>query len=319
MQTEFFIKYNGLPEYDNSNIDLGDLGKSLVAFDSLIKDLSHIFRVQTEIEIYATSHREGSHIVDLVFRVHESFKSLPIDSPEHLIEFLKIASDQLAGEAIEFFNDIKDLHKTVNDYGSKYPVNITLFALLIPWIFQIVRKQRKNALPADQKISERIARELFKIIHKNKFGEFIKPIINESSKAIELSPDRNFERAVTKIDESNFEDYLGKDTEILPELKDGNNYKLSGEITSLKSTRGDSLTFHYINKEKGYNLDLFPPTGKTTKEYTPYYKENVEVDVTVERYSFFKKPKLHLIDISFKQHQLDFSRNKPTIDQAVEA
>lgn len=215
MQTEFFIKYNGLSEYDNSNIAL-------------------------------------------------------------------------------------------NDYGVKYPVDIALFALIIPWLFKIVRKQRKNELPTDPKISERIARELYKIIRKNKIGEFIKPITNESVKVIELSPDRSFQRDVAKIDDSNFEDYLGIDTEILPELEDGKDYKLNGEITSLKSTRGDSLTFQYINKEKEYNLDLFPPSGKTTKEFTQYYKENVEIAATVERYSLYKKPKLHLMDISFKQQHLDF-------------
>ena len=306
MEANFFIKYYGMSEHDDSSVALSHLGKSLVAFDALVKDFGHLFRVQTEIEIFATSHREGSHIVDLVFKIHESFHSLPIDTKDHLLEFLKIANAELVENALGFFNDMRDLHKTVNDYAAKYPLNIALFALIIPWLFKIVKKQRNNEIPADPKVPERIARELYKIIRKNHFGEFIDPVVNESVKAIEISPDRNFKINTAKIDDSNFEDYLGTDTEILPELEDGSEYELRGEITSLKSTRGDSLTFKYIYKEKEYNLDLFPPTGKTTKDYTPYYKEPVAITATVERYSLYKKPKLHLVEISFIQTSLGF-------------
>jgi len=306
METKFFVKYNGISKHDDSIVALHDFGESLVAFDTLVKDFGHIFRIQAEIEIYATSHREGSHIVDLIFRIHESFNSLPIDTVEHLLEFLKIAGEELFENASRFFSDLKEFHKTVNDFGAKYPIDIAFFALIIPWLFKIVRKQRNNELPTDPKIPERIAKELYKIIRKNRFGYFINPIVNETAKSIEVSSDRAFIKNTTKIDDGNFEDYLGTDTEILPELIDGNEYDLRGEITSLKSTRGDSLTFQYSKKEKSYNLDLLPPEGKTTKAYTQYYKEFVDILALVERHSFFKKPKLHLLDISFIQYPLDF-------------
>ena len=61
MKSEFFIKYDGISEYDNSSVALHDFGESLVAFDTLVKDFGQIFRIQAEIEIYVTSHREGSH------------------------------------------------------------------------------------------------------------------------------------------------------------------------------------------------------------------------------------------------------------------
>lgn len=317
METKFFIKYDGISKYDNSSVALHDFGESLVAFDTLVKDFGHIFRIQAEVEIYATSHREGSHIADLIFRIHESFNSLPIDSVEHLLEFLKIAGEQLFEIAYEFFTDLKDFHKTVNDFGTKYPVDIALFALIIPWLFKIVRKQRNTEFPADPKLSDRIAKELYKIIRKNRFGSFINPIVNETAKSIEVSSDRAFLKNTMKVDDSNFEDYLGTDTEILPELIDGNEYDLRGEITSLKSTRGDSLTFQFLKKEKSYNLDLLPPEGKTTKAYTQYYKEVVDISALVERRSIFKKPKLHLLDISLAQYPLDF-KNGESSNHSVE-
>ena len=310
MKAEFFIKYDGILEYNDSSVALRDFGESLVAFDALVKDFGQVFQIQAEIEIYATSHREGSHIVDLIFQIHESFNSLPIDSVEHLLEFLKIAGDQLFENALQFFNDLKDFHKTVNDFGSKHPVDIALFVLIIPWLFKIARKQRNNEMPADPKLSERIAKELYRIIRKNRFGSFINPLVNETAKSIEVSPDRFFKKNTAKIDDSNFEDYLGTDTEILPKLIDGNEYELRGEITSLKSTRGDSLTFQYPHKDKSYNLDLLPPPGKTTKAYTQYYKELVEISASVERHSLFKKPKLRLLDISFTQYSFDFKNGK---------
>lgn len=310
MEAKFFVKYDSASKYDDSSVALHDFGESLVAFDTLVKDFGQMFRIQAEIEIYASSHREGSHIVDLIFRVHESFDSLPIDSVGHLLEFLKITGEQLFENASRFFGGIKDLHKTVNDFGAKYPIDIALICLIIPWLFKITRKQRKNELPADPKLSERIAKELYKIIQKNRFGHFINPIVNETAKSIEVSPDRNFIKNTTKIDNTNFEDYLGTDTEILPELIDGNKYDLRGEITSLKSTRGDSLTFQYSKKDKAYNLDLLPPSGETTKSYTQYYKELVNISALVERHSVFKKPKLHLLDISLTQYPLDFKNSK---------
>ena len=172
METMFFVKYSGISEYDRSSVALHDFAESLVAFDTLVKDFGNIFRIQAEIEIYATSHREGSYIVDLIFRIHESFSSLPIDSVDHLLDFLRIVGDKLFENACIFFNDFKNLHKTVNDFGAKYPVDIALLAFIIPWLFKIARKQRNNELPIDTKLSERIAKELYNIIRKNRFGNF---------------------------------------------------------------------------------------------------------------------------------------------------
>jgi hypothetical protein len=101
---------------------------------------------------------------------------------------------------------------------------------------------------------------------------------------------------------------LTVDNEILPDLVNGLEVVLDGEITSLKSTRGDSLTFQWIDSGTVYNLELFPSSGKNTKNYVKFYKEKVRVTAVVERVSMYKKPKLHLLEIEHVQFSLDLDQ-----------
>ncbi|MDZ4184659.1 MAG: hypothetical protein U1D97_06730, partial [Desulfuromonadales bacterium] len=156
---------------------------------------------------------------------------------------------------------------------------------------------------------QRIAKELYGLIKRNGFKGLVSPIVNETAVEIEISPNRNFRGVSAKIDEGNFEDYLTADNEILPDFVNGLEVVLEGAITSLKSTRGDSLTFQYIDAGNVYNLELFPPNGKNTKNFVRFYKENVRVFATIERISMYKKPKLHLLEIEQVQINLDFNSN----------
>lgn len=147
---------------------------------------------------------------------------------------------------------------------------------------------------------------MYGLIKRNGFKGFISPIVNETAGEIQISPDRNFMFGSARINDTNFEDYLTAENEILPDFVNGVEVVLEGEITSLKSTRGDSLTFQYIDSGTVYNLELFPPNGKNTKNYVKFYKEKVRVTATVERISMYKKPKLNLIDIEQIQASFDF-------------
>jgi len=308
MKAELYIKYTGSDPRDDSNIPLSDLGKSLISFERIVNDLSEIFGIDTKVEVLATTHREGSHIVDLLLQVSDTFDSLPFDSPEHFLEFLKFANEEAWRQASSFLVDLKEIHRTVNDYCAKNPADLGLFALLIPGLFALVRMQRKTPSPVDPNMSDRIAKQVYKLIEKNKFGKFVNPIAEESASAIEISSDKKFKKNSTRIDASNFEEYMGKDSEILPEFIDGDECLITGKITSLKSTRGDSLTFHFKSKEKTYNLDLFPEADKTTKNYVEYYLEEVILTARIERTSIFKKPKLHLININLVQQELNLEK-----------
>jgi hypothetical protein len=308
MKTELYIKYTGSDSRDDSNIPLSDLGKSLISFERIVNDLSEIFGIDAKVEVLATTHREGSHIVDLLLQISDAFDSLPFDSPEHFLEFLKFANEEAWRHASEFLTDLKEIHRTVNDYCAKYPADLALLALLIPGLFALVRKQRKTPVPVDPNMSDRIAKQVYKLIEKNKFGQFVKPIAEESATSIDISSDKNFRKNTTRIDTNNFEEYMGKDSEILPEFINGDERSIAGSITSLKSTRGDSLTFHFKTSEKTYNLDLFPEADKTTKNYVKFYLEEVNLTARVERTSLFKKPKLHLINIELLQQELDIEK-----------
>lgn len=308
MKAKLYIKYTGSNPEDDSSIPLSDLGKSLISFERIITDISDLLGISTKVEVLATTHREGSHIIDLLLQVSESIDYLPFDSPEQFLEFLKLANDELWRQATEFLNDLKEAHRTINDFGSKHPVDLTLLALLIPWLLSIVRKQRETPLSVDPKMSDRIAKQVYRLIEKNRFGMFVKPISEETAQSIDVSTDKNFKRNSTRIDSHNFEEYMGKDTEILPDLLHDSEHVFTGSITSLKSTRGDSLTFHFLSRGKAYNLDLYPQPLKTTKNYTHLYQEQVRLVARVERNSMFKKPKLHMINIEKLQQELDLEQ-----------
>ncbi|GAG20721.1 unnamed protein product, partial [marine sediment metagenome] len=250
------------------------------------------------VEVVATSRREGSLIVDTLVNIQEVADQLPIVSTDHLLDFLRLCSEETWQTAIAFFNDISEIHDTINDYFRKYPLNLALFVGLVPLLLRLARRQKKSPEPSDKKVPERIAKELYMLVQRNGFGQAVFPIVNETAVSIEVSTDPQFHKHFDKIDHANVENLLGRENEILPELRDGHDCQLKGEITSLKSTRGDSLTFHLEQEDKTYNLDLLPPEGKTTKSYTQFYKEHVSIKATVKRVSLYKKPKLHLGEIA---------------------
>ena len=307
MNSEIFLRYVGTYTEDDSEIPLSDLGKSLISFERLTKEFASICRLNGEIVITATPSREGSHIVDAVLHIKTSLGQLPFDSAEHLIEFLKIASEVTYDQTIDYFKDINKIHEDLNYYFATYPFDITLFSLAIAKLIKWAKKQKTTPLPVEEDLPKRIAKELHSLINKNGFKGYVYPIINETVSSIEMSPDRNFGTATARIDEKNFESYLTEENEILPELVNGEQATLDGEITSLKSTRGDSLTLHYEDGGKTYNLDLLPEAGKTTKSYIQFYKEKVRVSAFVERDSMYKKPKLELGEIELIQATLDFT------------
>jgi len=291
---------------NDSEIPLSDLGKSLASFEKLVGDLVKICRINGDVVVTATVSREGSHIVDTIVHINGTIGQLPFDTPEYLIQFLKLVGDDSWQKVSEYFSDLNNFREGLNCYFSKYPVDLAILSGVIVYLIEKAREQKFNPLPEDKELPKRIAKELYGLIKRNGFKGFISPIVNESAGEIEISPTRDFTVGGAKINETNFEDYLTDENEILPDFVNGVEIVLEGEITSLKSTRGDSLTFQYIDSGTVYNLDLFPPNGKNTKNYVRFYKEKVRVTAIVERVSMYKKPKLHLINIEQIQISIDF-------------
>jgi hypothetical protein len=306
MNAELFLKYSGSYTENDSEIPLSDLGKSLVSFENLVTDLIKICRINGDVVVTATTTREGSHIVDTIIHINGAVGQLPFDSPEYLIQYLKLVGDESWRIATNFFNDLNNVRDGLNSYFSQRPVDFAALSGLIAYLISKAQEQKHTPIPKDNELPKRIAKELYGLIKRNGFKGFIAPIVNETAGEIQISPDRDFKFGSARINDTNFEDYLTAENEILPDFVNGVEVVLEGEITSLKSTRGDSLTFQYLDLDNVYNLELFPPKGKTTKNYVKFYKEKVRVTATVERISMYKKPKLHLLCIEQIQASFDF-------------
>ena len=304
INSSIHLRYKGVDNNDDSCLDLTDLGKSLVGFDKLLRELVKITKVNGEVSIKATAFRDGSVIVDLLIRLQEFADQIPFDRVNDLLDYLKLANDIAWEEAVHFFQEISSKSKSLYDYFSKHPVELAGLSIVLVQLIELAKNNKNQPCLDCEKIPKRIAFELFKLIQKKRgFKTALKPLIEDKASSIEVSSDRKFKRRVS-INQSNFHEYLGEEEKILPQLENGNIYPLLGEIRSLKSTRGDSFTFKYVYKNKTYNLDLFPPDGVSTKKYTDYYKEKVFVEAEVVRTSLYKRPKLKLHSIDFQQQKL---------------
>lgn len=305
MNPNLFIRFKGIDREHDSEVDLAELGESLMGFDSLFRNFGEIIRVEGQLEIKATATKEGSVIVDLVARLQHG--TIPFESIDNYLNFLKIAGDSTWHEAVKFFNSIDGAHKTLNDWVAKYPLDFAAFAYLLGKAFEkLLKKAKKNKNKPDYSDSElprHIADELHKLIKHHAFRKVLKPIVEDKAQSIEISSDRNF-TLPAKIDQENFQDYLAEDAQILPHLENGTTHTLKGEVTSLKGTRGDSLTFHMRHGKETFNLDALPGEGLTSKAYRQFYQETVQIVATVIRDSFYKKPKLRIQKIELNQSEL---------------
>lgn len=304
MRAPLYFRYTGIEETSASEIPLEDLGRSLIGFDHVIKDLARVIRLNGVIEVKAASYHEGSLILDTILELKLELDQLPFETVDQLLDFLRLASDAAWHEALEIFSSIKDGLVSLNEYFKERPLNLALFAVLIPSLISYIRDRNRKRLLDDPKLAERLAKELQALIDKNVFSDALKPLLEETALSIEVSSDREFRKGSARIDQYNFQEYLSPDQQILPDLHDGHEYTLEGEITSLKSTRGDSLTFHFLDRGKEHNLDALPERDKSTKAYVSFYKERVKLTGTVERSSYYKKPKLHITDIALVQPSL---------------
>ena len=78
-----------------------------------------------------------------------------------------------------------------------------------------------------------------------------------------------------------------------------------GSITSLKGTRGESLTFKYDDEDGTINLDVKLRDGDYLINYRHFLMESILLNGEVFRDSFYKKPRLLLNSMELKQNKLD--------------
>lgn len=315
MKPNLFIRFKGIDSINDSEVALAELGESLIGFDNLFNELAGIMRIEGQLEIKAIATSEGSIIVDLVVWLQNASNALPFGSTDDYLNFLKLAGTPLWQDAVVFFNSIEGSHKALNDWAAKYPADFAAFTVLLGMAMKnLLKKALKNKQKpdySDPDLPKRIAEELHKLIKQHKFKKALKPIIEDKAQSIEVGTDRTF-LSSAKVDQENFQNYLAEDDVILPHLESGETYTLTGKVTSLKGTRGDSLTFHLQYGKDDFNLDALPPAGVTSKSYRQFYQEMVQIEATVIRDSLYKKPKLRINKIDLKQLELNLDKaNKP--------
>lgn len=318
MNQNLYIRYVG-NKADDSVIPFTELGESLIGFDRSIRHMSRILRMECDVELQARGTSEGSLVVDAFLQfagdTSEFFTKL-----DTYLEFAKLFGQEYFNQAVQYFNAIENTQHSLNEYFSKRPLDLAIATACIAKLFLILKKIGKGKkLSTDEEIiialkeevSERIARELMILIKKKSIYRAILPVIEDVAKSIEIDTTKEFRNPVVKIDQDNFQDFLTDDDQILPQYDNEMTYPFDGEITSIKSTRGDSMTFHTKIDGKVFNLDLFPEEGYTTKAYLDYYQERVHLYGTVIRKSYYKKPKLRILEIELNQSKLELNQDEP--------
>jgi hypothetical protein len=307
MQPNLYLRFQGSDEELDSNISLAELGESLQGFDAVFKEFARILRIELEPEVQATSHREGSLIIEIAAWWKDTSDGLPFHSVDDFITFLRLAKEPLADEVEAYFNSALETRKTLNDWVSAHPIDAAFWTYVFGKAARRLMKHAgacKRLLLTDvRELPRRMQLALQKLIKKKGFQKALKPMTENKVDVIEVSDDPKFAESA-KVDQSNLADYLADDDTILPHLKDGNVYELNGVVTSLKATRGDRLTLQIRHEGIDYNLDALPRLGLTSKSYIDYYRESVHVTAEVMRSSLFKKPKLRIHEIELQQPEL---------------
>lgn len=317
MKQDIYIRYVGKKE-DDSVIPFTELGESLIGFDRSIRHMSKILRMECDVELQARGTSEGSLIVDALLQFASGANDM-FSNLDNYLEFAKLFGREYWNQAVEYFNALETTQDTLNDYFSKRPLDLAIATACIAKLFIILRRiGKEKKLKTEEEIvrelgddiPERIANELLILLKKKSIYKAITPLVEDVAKSIEIDTSKEFKNPVVRIDQENFQDFLTDDDQILPDYENGMTYPFDGEITSIKSTRGDSMTFHTKIGDKVYNLDLFPEEGYTTKFYLEYYQENVHLFGTVIRKSLYNKPKLRVHKIELNQSKLELNEDE---------
>lgn len=306
MKPNLFIKYKGKDEEFDSCVDLVSLGESIAGFDTVIKDIFRISKMNGEISVQASKIREGSLIVDIIVFVSNISNNIPFERIADFLNFLKIVNNELFNTANQFFNTIETAHRELNEFAKEYPATYDIVKTgLTLFIGVLIGKATKHKKHPDlNDLPEEYAKDLYKMINNKKFKKAVKPFIEDEIQSIEISNERSFINKA-RIDVNNFEGYLGEDDQILPELLNGQIHSLQGKVVGMQCSRGDSMKIKVINNnQKNITLIAYPPKGKTTKDFDEFYGQDVVFKAEIIRTSLYQKPKLNIINIDIQQKSI---------------
>ena len=168
--SNIYLRYSsGVPK-SIEEFELGDLGRSLIGFEKLCKQLQKITRLKSNVSIQAQGVREGSLLVDLLVKLEEVEQFKPFDQFEHLLEFLQLASPEYYQDALDYFQQISSKHKSVEGFLKERPLIGLglgrLYSAALVELIHVAKRVKLKPIRAGEITSERVEKELNKLINK---------------------------------------------------------------------------------------------------------------------------------------------------------
>lgn len=322
----FYIHYE-LNELEN--IDLKSLWKSIIWFNSLLKEAFKISKIDWEIEILAAQPKEWSIIIPILFDLALNHSDLLFWNVDAFLDFLKVSSLDLYNHANEYIqevwysteNEIKFWTQEIKNWTTSIQKSLNTFAIERPWEFAVYEKISELILGwfflwVFKKVKESKTKNILdngtpeKYFHKIKklwkiFKQPLFPLKNGDVKEIWFSKtwkkkdiDEN-----TKITPKNMGDFLPDSESILEKYKNWNEYDFKWEIKNFQSSRWDFLKIKVETEEWNKLLVCKPWEWHTTEEFIQFYKKKVVFRAEVLRDSIFQIPRLKIVAQSMQEQQ----------------
>lgn len=304
MRESFLITYDYKPE---SGFDLAALGESFMGFDAVLKEILDIAHLTDKVEIRTTRVEHNS--IDVYNAIQLTIDTMPFVNVQDFLEFLRIAAPELLNDANTFFSAIHGVHRTVNDYFARNPVDMGILGAIAGYIIGSIRvagklKKGTKLTKETEAASPRQVRRLRKMVEGGKYKRALSPIIEGSASRIKIAALDTLKEGVI-ISPSNVGEYLPEDAKILPDFANGSVHTLSGELLDLSSTRGDSVKIRIngIDPENSL-LSGTAADGSSIEDYARFFKQEVTIEVEISRKTMYKRPELIIRKMDLRQQPL---------------
>lgn len=317
-KANFYIHYE-LNELDS--IDLEALWKSIIWFNSLLKETFKISNIDWEIEIQAIQPKEGSIIIPILFDLALNHSDLLFWNIDNFLDFLQITNTDLYNQANQYIQEVwystaneinfwtieiikwnTSIQKDFNNFADKRPWEFAIYQkvgeillwLFYLWIFKKTKELKNKNIP-DNETPKSYFSKIKKIWKRFKGALF--PLKTWDVKEIWFSKTWNKKDIDenTKITPKNMGDYLPDSEEIMKSYKDWLKYNFTWEIKNFQSSRWDFLKIKVETDEWKKLLVCKPSDWHTTEEFIQYYKKKVFFKAEVLRESMFQIPKLKIL------------------------
>jgi len=307
-------------------MDIEDFWESLIWFSELSKEIFKVWKIKTDVDVKITSVRKWSIIVDIAISLQDYVNSFW--SFEDFLYFIEITNTELFNEITnkleEIWNNwVKNIN-SLEEWAKEHPIQ---WWIVWAWIYDLIKttfvaikdykvKNKKVENIWDKEnidlwnwkiVKWETLKSIKKIVNKWKSSHFLEPIIEDKVSNIKIWKDNDF----IEINDNNFEDFVWKWNEILPELINWEKYEFNWSFTAMQSNRGETITFlsHHFksNNNQPFQFSCYLKDWETTEDYSDFYGASKSLKVLAEviRVSNYKKPKLKILEVELFQQILD--------------